>query len=40
MHKFNPENAHRLHNDERRKILPPEEILIECGLKEGMTMAD
>ncbi len=40
MHKFNPENANRLLNEERRKILPPEEILKSCGLREGMTMAD
>ncbi|MCS7228621.1 MAG: class I SAM-dependent methyltransferase [Candidatus Kryptonium sp.] len=40
MHKFNPENAHRLLDDERRKILPPEEILISSGLKEGMTIVD
>lgn len=40
MHKFNPEHASKLLTEERRKILPPEEILISCGLKEGMVMVD
>ncbi|CUT02712.1 class I SAM-dependent methyltransferase [Candidatus Chrysopegis kryptomonas] len=40
MHKFSPHNAHRLLDEERRKILPPEEILRSCGLSEGMTMVD
>ncbi len=42
MHKFNPEHAHRLSlsNEERRKILPPDEILELCGLSDGMTMID
>ncbi|GAB7386692.1 class I SAM-dependent methyltransferase [Bacillaceae bacterium] len=26
-HRFNPENAHKLDNPERRKLLPPEKIL-------------
>ncbi|CUS77514.1 Methyltransferase domain-containing protein [Candidatus Kryptonium thompsonii] len=40
MHKFNPEHGSRLLSEERRKILPPEEILKSCGLEEGMTMVD
>ena len=40
MHKFNPENKGKLDNPERRKLLPPEEVLLELGLKKGQNMAD
>lgn len=40
MHKFSPEHAHRLNEEERKKILPPEEILKSCGLSYGMTAVD
>jgi|FaiFalFF_MnMetaG_3_1042247.scaffolds.fasta_scaffold12570_5 ubiquinone/menaquinone biosynthesis C-methylase UbiE len=40
VHKFHHENAHRLHSEERMKILPPDEILKSCGLSKGMTMVD
>lgn len=39
-HKFNPANIGKLDNPERKKILPPEEILLRTGLKAGDTMAD
>ncbi|HNZ60071.1 MAG TPA: class I SAM-dependent methyltransferase [Methanofastidiosum sp.] len=32
-HKFNVKEMHKLDSFERRKILPPEEILIKAGLK-------
>lgn len=34
-HKFDPVNLSRLDNPERRKALPPREILLELGLKSG-----
>ena len=34
-HKFNPASLHKLDNSERRKRLPPEEILKRFGLLEG-----
>ncbi len=37
-HKFDPRNLKKL--EERKKILPPEEILRELGLAEGETMID
>ena len=40
VHKFNPENKHKLDNPERRKLLPPEESLYRLGLAEGVVMAD
>jgi ubiquinone/menaquinone biosynthesis C-methylase UbiE len=40
IHKFNVKNKHKLDNEERRKLLPPHEILIDMGLKEGNVMAD
>ncbi len=40
MHKFSPEHAHRLSEEERKKILPPEEVLKSCGLNQGMTVVD
>jgi len=39
-HKFNPQNIHKLDNPERKKILPPEEILLELGLKANDIMID
>jgi len=40
MHKFSPENWLRLENEDRRKLLPPEETLKRFGLKDGMTFVD
>jgi ubiquinone/menaquinone biosynthesis C-methylase UbiE len=40
VHKFNPENRHKLDNPERRKLLPPEETLYRLGLQKGDIMAD
>ncbi len=40
MHKFNPQDAEHLHDERRKEILPPEEILTSCGLRKGMTMVD
>lgn len=40
VHKFNPENKHKLDNPERRKLLPPEETLRRLGLEAGDCMAD
>jgi ubiquinone/menaquinone biosynthesis C-methylase UbiE len=40
MHKFSPENWQRLESEERRKLLPAEEILQKFGLTEGMTFLD
>ena len=39
-HKFNPQNIQKLDNPERKKILPPKEILIESGLKSNDIMVD
>lgn len=39
-HKFDAKNKHKLDNEKRRKMLPPEQTLISLGLKEGDTMAD
>ena len=39
-HVFNPHNHERLDSPERRKILPPEQILDLTGLKAGQVMAD
>jgi len=39
-HRFNPSQIYKLENPERRKILPPEEILIELGLCAGDIMLD
>jgi ubiquinone/menaquinone biosynthesis C-methylase UbiE len=39
-HKFHPVNISRLDNPERRKTLPPREILALSGLKEGDYMID
>jgi len=37
-HKFDPQHMAKL--DERKKILPPKEILLELGLKAGEVMID
>jgi ubiquinone/menaquinone biosynthesis C-methylase UbiE len=39
-HKFNPEHKSRLDGPERRKILPPSEILEGAGLRPGDAVAD
>ncbi len=39
-HKFDPKNIDRLDNPERRKALPPEEVLRAAGMRPGDTMAD
>lgn len=40
VHKFNPASKPKLDNPERRKLLPPEEILRQLGLRQGDSMAD
>ncbi|MCX7909333.1 MAG: class I SAM-dependent methyltransferase [Ignavibacteria bacterium] len=37
---FDPKNKAKLDDPERKKILPPEEILIRSGLKPSTTIAD
>ncbi len=37
---FDPKNKHNLESEERKRILPPEEILISSGLKNSMSCAD
>jgi ubiquinone/menaquinone biosynthesis C-methylase UbiE len=39
-HKFDIKNIHKLDNEKRRKILPPLEVLVDMGLREGDIMAD
>ncbi|MBO8170838.1 MAG: class I SAM-dependent methyltransferase [Bacillaceae bacterium] len=39
-HRFNPEHAHKLDNPERRKVLPPEQILQELGISSGDCVLD
>jgi len=39
-HKFDVRNKHKLDNEKRREILPPEKTLINLGLTEGDIMAD
>jgi ubiquinone/menaquinone biosynthesis C-methylase UbiE len=40
MHKFSPEKAARLENNERHAFLQPESLLRRFGLSSGMTFAD
>lgn len=40
MHKFLPENWQRLESEERKKLLPADDILRRFGLAEGMTFLD
>ncbi|QLH53128.1 MAG: hypothetical protein CH6_0793 [Candidatus Kapaibacterium sp.] len=37
---FDPANKEKLDNEERRRILPPEEILLKSGLTAGSIIAD
>lgn len=39
-HKFDAKNKHKLDNEQRRNLLPPEQTLINLGLEEGDIMAD
>lgn len=39
-HKFDAKNKHKLDNEQRRKLLPPDQTLINLGLHEGAIMAD
>ena len=39
-HKFDAKNKHKLDNEQRRKMLPPEQTLINLNLEEGDIMAD
>ncbi len=39
-HKFHPDNKSKLNSEERRKILPPEQVLSEFGLTQGDIVAD
>jgi FkbM family methyltransferase len=39
-HKFDAKNKHKLDNEKRREILPPEQTLINLHLHEGDIMAD
>ncbi len=39
-HRFNPEHAHKLDNPERRKTLPPEQILQDFGIGEDDVVLD
>ncbi|MBC3795790.1 methyltransferase domain-containing protein [Acetobacterium tundrae] len=39
-HKFDVKNKHKLDNQARREMLPPEKTLISLGLKSGDIMAD
>ena len=39
-HKFDSKNKHKLDNEKRRELLPPDETLIRLGLHEGDVMAD
>ena len=40
MHKFQPENASRLENEERHALLKPDTLLRQFGLEEGMDFLD
>ena len=39
-HKFDAKNKHKLDNEKRRELLPPEETLIKLGLHKGDIIAD
>lgn len=39
-HRFDPRKAGRLESEERRRRLPPKEILAKIGLSPGMVLAD
>lgn len=39
-HRFDAKKKHKLDNEQRRKILPPKQTLINLNLKEGDIMAD
>lgn len=39
-HKFDVKNKHKLDNEQRRELLPPEKTLISLGLRSGDIMAD
>jgi len=39
-HKFDAKNKHKLDNEKRRELLPPDTTLISLGLQEGDIMAD
>jgi len=39
-HKFDPANMSRLDNPERKKLLPPREILLDFGIKSGDIILD
>lgn len=39
-HKFDAKNKHKLDNQKRRELLPPEQTLIKLGLHDGDIMAD
>jgi ubiquinone/menaquinone biosynthesis C-methylase UbiE len=39
-HKFDAKNKHKLDNEQRRKLLPPDQTLRSLGLQEGNIMAD
>ncbi len=40
MHKFNPANKDKLDSEERKKSLPPKDVLERFGLERGATVAD
>ncbi|WP_297425333.1 class I SAM-dependent methyltransferase [Clostridium sp.] len=40
IHKFNVNNKHKLDNEKRRELLPPEQTLINLDLQKGDVMAD
>ncbi|MFP4562193.1 MAG: class I SAM-dependent methyltransferase [Spirochaetia bacterium] len=39
-HKFDPDKSYKLHSEKRRKLLPPEKTLKQCGLQKGDVAAD
>lgn len=39
-HKFDAKNKHKLDNEQRKELLPPEQTLISLGLEEGAIVAD